>query len=111
MKKKNFTLVEIMIVVAIIAILAAIAVPALAANRRSANLRAAESNVKMVEAAVNSYLADNPTVASSTAVGWADIAPYMKDVTDQNDLMVAGETPTLGVINSANTITYVTANF
>ena len=67
MKKKSFTLVEIMIVVAIIAILAAIAVPALGKNRDAAMDQTKKANIKIVNSAVMSYLAANPDK------GYADV--------------------------------------
>ena len=54
MKKRNqgFTLVEIMIVVAIIAILAAVAIPNFVKYRRNSQAAACVSNLKQIQAAV-----------------------------------------------------------
>lgn len=54
MKKRNqgFTLVEIMIVVAIIAILAAVAIPNFVKYRRNSQAAACVSNLKQIEAAI-----------------------------------------------------------
>lgn len=55
MKRKGFTLVEIMIVVAIIALLAAIAIPNLLAARRTANEAAAKATVRSLATAAETY--------------------------------------------------------
>ena len=49
--KKGFTLVEIMIVVAIIAILAAVAIPNFIKYRKTAQMNACISNLKQIQAA------------------------------------------------------------
>ena len=49
--KKGFTLVEIMIVVAIIAILAAVAIPNFVKYRKTAQMNACISNLKQIQAA------------------------------------------------------------
>ena len=54
--KKGFTLVEIMIVVAIIAILAAVAIPNFIKYRRSSQATACVSNLKQIQAAKEQVL-------------------------------------------------------
>ena len=51
MKKKGFTLIELMIVIAIIAVIAAIAIPGLLAAQRSSNERNASTSLKTVTTA------------------------------------------------------------
>lgn len=55
MNRKGFTLVEIMIVVAIIALLSAIAVPTLVSARRTANESAAKATVRSLSTATEVY--------------------------------------------------------
>ena len=72
-----FTLVEIMIVVGIIALLAAIAVPNfLRARKRSQGTRCLE-DLRIIGAACDQYAIENNKVTGNS-VAWADVQNYMK---------------------------------
>ncbi len=59
MKKKGFTLIELMIVVAIIGILAAVAIPNMVYTKKKAKLSACISNLKAIGNALDMYASDN----------------------------------------------------
>jgi prepilin-type N-terminal cleavage/methylation domain-containing protein len=73
----GFTLVEIMIVVAIIALLAAIAVPNfLRARKRSQATRILE-DLRIIDSAIDQYAIENNKSGGNNVV-WADIQNYLK---------------------------------
>jgi len=65
--KKGFTLVEIMIVVAIIAILAAVAIPNFMTYRKTSQQNACKANMKQILAACEAYTIKHSAVPASVA--------------------------------------------
>jgi len=75
--KKGFTLVEIMIVVAIIALLAAIAVPGFLRARKRSQASRILNDLRMVDSAVDQYAVETNRVTGNT-VAVTDWTNYLK---------------------------------
>jgi len=107
---KGFTLVEIMIVVVIIGLLAAMAIPAFQKVRSSSQDKTVLNNARQLSAAADQYYLENgvSTVASSNLVG---AAAYVKVInTVANETYPAsyqqGITITIRGVAGARTVTY-----
>jgi len=79
-RKSGFTLVEIMIVVAIIGLLAAIAIPNFVRARESAQLNSIANNLRILEGAKEQWALENKKATTDT-VAIADVQPYLKNNT------------------------------
>ena len=76
-RRGGFTLVEIMIVVAIIALLAAIAVPGFLRARKRSQASRILNDLRMIDAAVDQYAIETNR-STSFVVGIADWTNYLK---------------------------------
>lgn len=96
--KKAFTLIEILIVVAIIGLLAAIGIPSFIGARQGAEDNMKQVNISAVNAAKDQWAIINNKPAG-TAVVWTNIAPYIgNSVTNQAGLRVGTSDITLNDI-------------
>ncbi len=78
--KMGFTLVEIMIVVAIIALLSAVAIPNLLRARASANETTAQASLRTIHTSAESYKSVNNDYPTNLAALSAAIPPYIDSI-------------------------------
>ncbi len=76
-RSQGFTLVEIMIVVAIIALLASIAVPGFLRARKRSQASRVINDLRLIDAAIDQYAIENNKMTGAT-VNTADWTAYMK---------------------------------
>jgi prepilin-type N-terminal cleavage/methylation domain-containing protein len=79
---EGFTLVEIMIVVAIIGLLASIAIPAFMKARNSARRNGCLNNLRQIDGAKDQYALEYGGT-NGAVVDWPGISFYIKDITNK----------------------------
>jgi prepilin-type N-terminal cleavage/methylation domain-containing protein len=77
-RKKGFTLVEIMIVVAIIGVLAAIAIPNFIHTRAKSQATACINNMRQIDSAIQQFAMEKGLKSGDTINYPTDITPYIK---------------------------------
>ncbi len=107
MNKKAFTLAEIMIVVAIIALIAAIAIPNFMKNRLMAQSKGCIANLRVMDTVKMLWAADTDANSDSVPT-WSDL---VSDYIKKTPSCPAGGTYTLGSVGSDTACTEISGTY
>jgi len=110
--RAGFTLVEIMIVVAIIALLAAIAVPNFLRSRKRSQATQILEDLRIIDSATDQYAIETNRSSGFSPV-WSDIQNYMKTGTrlyTSNGTDILGNAFTLPTVDSSPKVNGATFN-
>ena len=111
-KHAGFTLVEIMIVVAIIALLAAIAVPNFLRSRKRSQATQVLEDLRIIDSACDQYAIET-NKSTGFSPGWADLQNYMKTGTRlyaSNATDILGNTFTMPSVDTTPKVSTTTFN-
>ena len=101
--RSAYTLVEMMIVVSLIGLLVAIAIPTFMKSRETSQLKAIFNNLRVVESAKDQWALENQKGTGATP-DWTNLADFIKGGT------VKPATSEIYTINTVGTNAYATCN-
>ena len=87
--KRAFTLTELLVVIAVISILAALLLPALTRSKIAAERAFCGNNLRQISLATQLYLADNPKYMNG-GTWFQQLQPYVKSVWPANNVTASG---------------------